>query len=179
MWVHLRFIPGEESRFGRRLDADFVRYPPFFAPSSGGKIKPWGIGFKGFVEPLPCWWYGVPRLSAPHHHLTSRAWEGGCSRRGAYGVWTQREEGISEIPAPPFRSRLPRTRTRGRLRPDPFLVVCPWVTAEEGVPPIPEVTQAASAGVYMIEPERGSAYRWGSGRISSRSWWTDTARKPS
>jgi zinc protease len=28
-----------------------------------------------------------------------------------------------------------------------------WGDAEEAVPPIPEVTQAAAAGVYMIEPE--------------------------
>jgi len=28
-----------------------------------------------------------------------------------------------------------------------------WPDAEEAVPPIPEVTQAAAAGVYMIEPE--------------------------
>ena len=28
-----------------------------------------------------------------------------------------------------------------------------WRDAEEAVPPIPEVTQAAEAGVYMIEPE--------------------------
>ena len=28
-----------------------------------------------------------------------------------------------------------------------------WRNAEEAVPPIPEVTQAAAAGVYMIEPE--------------------------